>query len=258
MTSRAQERSYNMVFIGNSITYGALHKQREATAPPVQCGRWLSAQKGVDTVYVANCGRSGRTSYHFLPNKNDVVPKGDATYFGAVVSSTQKLVGEHPGLPLVFSIMLGTNDSAERPHNHRTSPRQYVKNMTAIIDSLLKLWPEAHVVLHRVIYYTPGYVTKMGSVMNDESLHYTKLYYDCYKDIIAHCKKGQVHIGDTLAYNYFREHYKTAHFQQTGNGGVKYWLHPNEQGAKVLGQYWGQAILPVLPETAALASGRGE
>jgi hypothetical protein len=65
---QAGERSFNIVFIGNSITFGALHEQREATAPPVQCARWLSAQNGVDTVYFQNCGRSGKTTYHFLPN----------------------------------------------------------------------------------------------------------------------------------------------------------------------------------------------
>ena len=48
--SRAQQ-SANIVFIGNSITYGALHQNRDVTAPPVQCGLWLSQQEGIDTVY---------------------------------------------------------------------------------------------------------------------------------------------------------------------------------------------------------------
>ena len=62
------QQSANVVFIGNSITYGALHQQRDMTAPPVQCGLWLSQQEGIDTVYISNGGRSGRTTYHFLPN----------------------------------------------------------------------------------------------------------------------------------------------------------------------------------------------
>ena len=68
------QKSYNIVFIGNSITYGALHQQREVTAPPAQCAQWLSAQEGIDSVYFKNCGRSGRTTYHFLPNPQDVIP----------------------------------------------------------------------------------------------------------------------------------------------------------------------------------------
>jgi hypothetical protein len=49
------QRSVNIVFIGNSITYGALHQQRDVTAPPAQCAKWLSEQEGVDSVYFRNC-----------------------------------------------------------------------------------------------------------------------------------------------------------------------------------------------------------
>lgn len=248
---KARTRSYNIVFIGNSITYGATHRNSDRTAPPVQCAAWLSAQDGIDTVSIVNCGRSGRTTYHFLPDKGAVVPKGDPTYFDDVVRRTRRLQAEHPDRPLVFSIMLGTNDSAERPRNHRTAPGQYVRNMTVIIDSLLALWPDAHVVLQRVIYYTPGYVTKMGSVMDDSSLAMLRRYYEGYGEIIAHCRRGHVHIGDTLAYDYFKTHYRTDVTLQHGGKGEPYYLHPNEQGAKVLGEYWGKAILRVLPKTKA-------
>ena len=74
---KSKNPKVNIVFIGNSITYGALHKNRDVTAPPVQCGLWLSQQEGIDTVYISNGGRSGRTTYHFLPNANDVIPAGD-------------------------------------------------------------------------------------------------------------------------------------------------------------------------------------
>ena len=114
------QRSANIVFIGNSITYGALHEQHELTAPPTQCARWLSQQDDIDTVYFRNCGRSGKTTYHFLPNAADVIPAGDKTYFADVVAKTRELVSAHPTLPLVFSIMLGTNDTVERKYS--TSP----------------------------------------------------------------------------------------------------------------------------------------
>lgn len=244
----ASERSYNIVFIGNSITYGALHENRAETAPPAACARWLAGQEGVGDIHFENCGRSGRTTYHFLPNKEDVVPAGDRTYFSDVVKRTTRLVGDHPDLPLVFSIMLGTNDSAERPRNHRTTPEDYVRNMTVIIDSLLALWPDAHVVVHRAIYYTPGFTTGQGSVLDGESLAMLRAYYDRYPDIVARYSNGHVHIGDTLAYGYFRENNATDTFLEKGRNGESFHLHPNEKGAKVLGQYWGEAIRRILSE----------
>ena len=240
------QRSANIVFIGNSITYGALHDQRELTAPPVQCARWLSQQEDIDTVYFRNCGRSGRTTYHFLPDAKDVIPAGDKTYFSDVVAKTRELVKAHPSLPLVFSIKLGTNDAVERKTNVHTDPDAYVHNMTAIIDSLLRLWPDAHVVLNRPIYNTSDYVTKNGSVASKKSLKMMTTYYEQFSKIVENCKTGHVHIGDAEAYAYFEKHYKTDVFEEKDARGKSFWLHPNEQGAEKLAEYWGKAILPVL------------
>lgn len=240
------QRSANIVFIGNSITYGALHEQRELTAPPAQCARWLSQREGIDTIYFRNCGRSGRTSYHFLPNPKDVIPAGDKTFFGDVVAETRELVKAHPSLPLVFSIKLGTNDAVERKHNAHTEPEAYVRNLTIIIDSLLCLWPDAHVVLNRPIYNTSDYVTKNGSVASKKSLKMMNAYFEQFSKVVANCKSGHVHIGDAEAYEYFRKHYKTDVFEEKDARGKSYWLHPNELGARKLAEYWGKAILPVL------------
>jgi len=236
----------NIVFIGNSITYGALHKQRELTAPPTQCARWLMAQEGIDSIFFANCGRSGRTTYHFLPRAEDVIPAGDKTYFGDVVSKTRELVKRHPTLPLIFNIMLGTNDTVERKHNTHTTPDNYVKNLTAIIDSLLTLWPDAHVVLNRPTWYYPDYVTKNGSIASKESLKLLTTYYKLFPRVIANCKPGHVHKGDAKAYGYMKKHYTTDVFQEKDARGQSFWLHPNEQGAEKLAQYWGKAILKVM------------
>ena len=245
---QARERSYNVVFIGNSITYGAMHKQRELTAPPVQCAAWLSMQEGVDTVYVKNCGRSGRTTYHFLPRKEDVVPAGDKTYFGDVVAKTRELVKAHPGLPLVFSIMLGTNDTVERPRNQHTTPDDYANNLCAIIDSLLTLWPDAHVVLNKPIWYTPDYHTKGGSIASKKSLKLIGEYYAQFAKVAERCKSGHVHVGDSEAYGYFEQHWKTDVVEEKDVRGKSYWLHPNEQGSGRLAQYWGKALLPVMQQ----------
>ena len=246
LSSSLAQRSANIVFIGNSITYGALHKQRELTAPPVQCAHWICQQEEIDTVYFRNCGRSGRTTYHFLPNVDDVIPAGDKTYFGDVVSKTRELVKAHPTLPLVFSIKLGTNDAVKRSKNDPTTPDGYVKNMVTIIDSLLKLWPEAHVVLQRPIFNTSDYVTKNGSVAMKKSLKTLDAYYKRFPQIVQRCKAGHVHLGDAEAYSYFEKHWRTDIFEEKDARDKSYWLHPNEQGAKKLAEYWGKAILPVI------------
>jgi hypothetical protein len=243
---QAGERSFNIVFIGNSITFGALHEQREATAPPVQCARWLSAQNGVDTVYFQNCGRSGKTTYHFLPNAADVIPAGEKTFFPDVERKTSELMTAHPHLPLIFSIMLGTNDTVERKYNTHTTPDNYVKNLCALIDSLLTRWPDAHVVLHKPIWYYPDYVTKNGSVASKKSLKLLSVYCERFSQVVANCKPGHVHIGDTDAYDYFKKHYRTDIIEEKDARGKSYWLHPNEVGAGRLAEFWGKAVMQII------------
>ncbi len=238
--------SYNIVFIGNSITYGALHKHRERTAPPVVCARWLMSQEDIDSVFYVNMGRSGRTTYHFLPDKKCVVPAGDKTYFGDVVSNTRQLVDKHPDCRLIFSIMLGTNDSAERPRNHRTTIDEYVKNITTIIDSLLQRWPNAMFVLQRPIYYTPGIHTQGGSLLDKAGAEMLVAYYKSFRQITYKYPKGVVSVGDRQAYGYFRKHWQTDMFEEQGADGKSFWLHPNEKGAEQLGLYWGKAIKKLL------------
>ena len=241
------QHSYNVVFIGNSITYGALHENRELTAPPFVCAEWLSGQSGIDSVYVKNCGRSGRTTWNFQPLKGRMIPATDKHYFGDVVSKTRSLVKEHPGLPLVFSIMLGTNDAVERPSNHATTLEDYVENMTLLCDTLLKLWPESHVVLQRPIWNTSNYVTKNGSVASKKGLKLMNSYYkEGFSQIVSRTKAGHVHLGDAEAYAYFEKNWRTDIFEEKDARGKSYRLHPNEQGARKLAEFWGKALMPVL------------
>ena len=252
------QTSANVVFIGNSITFGALHQHPELTAPPIVCGSWLSRQVGIDTVYVKNCGRSGRTTYHFLPRKEDVIPAGDKTFFSDVVSKTRQLVSDHPASPLLFSIMLGTNDAVERTKNPHTEPADYVNNIVTIIDSLLTLWPDAHVVLQRPIWNSSDYVTKNGSVASKKSLKLMNQYYKSFPEIVERCKAGHVHIGDAEAYDYFRHHWQTDFFEEKDSRQQSYWLHPNEQGAAALAGYWGRALLPVIEQMPAIDPLKGK
>ena len=64
--------------------------------------------------------------------------------------------------------------------------------------------------------------------------------------------KQQVHIGDSEAYRYFKNHYTTDVFEEKDARNKSYWLHPNEQGAKILAEYWGKALLPVVKSMPAV------
>jgi hypothetical protein len=134
----------------------------------------------------------------------------------------------------------------ERKHNSHTTPDDYVRNLVAIIDSLLTLWPDAHVVLNKPIWYTPDYVTKGGSIGSKQSQKLIGIYADRFRDVISRCKAGHVHLGDKDAYDYFKKNWKTDINEEKDARGKSYWLHPNEQGARKLAEYWGKAILQVI------------
>ncbi|MDT3387111.1 MAG: GDSL-type esterase/lipase family protein [Bacteroidota bacterium] len=239
VTVRAQ-RDLNVVFVGNSITFGALHKNPSQTAPPVVCAQWLSQLPDVGTCYEVNMGKSGRTTFNFVPAKTD-----GKNYWDELKSRTADLVAAHPQAQLVFSIMLGTNDAAERPSNSRTTPYMYRHNLQLIIDSLLMIYPQAQFVLHRPIFFSAPFTTRNGSLQNKKSQQMLTVYF---KQVprIARCFEarhpGQVHEGDGKAYNYFKKHYLTDLVHEQGYQNCDFWLHPNEHGSSVLAEYWGRAI----------------
>jgi lysophospholipase L1-like esterase len=97
------------VFIGNSITQGAQLKDPVQEAPPVQTVQWLQKQEGIDRVNMSNQGVSGLTTVDFLP--------ASQTFFPKVKMAMEALQAEHPDATLLFSMMLGTNDSANSGPN---------------------------------------------------------------------------------------------------------------------------------------------
>ena len=143
-TLKAQET--HIIFIGNSITQGVILKEPLTASPPAQTMAWLAAQDDRPFGF-SNCGVSGRTTVNFLPAKaaeyNNVVAAADAA--------------QAKGARLLFSVMLGTNDSAVRgPLGAPVLPEQYHTNMKAIADALLQRYPGAMIVLHRPIWYSPS------------------------------------------------------------------------------------------------------
>ena len=136
----------NIVYIGNSITQGALLKTPVTEAPPVQASQYIE-QATKQSVAFRNCGVSGTTTLDFLPIAERQFPN--------VKSAAQEL-SQRKGT-LLFSIMLGTNDSAcNGPFGSPVEPVSYYTNMKAIIDELLSLYPECKVVIHQPIWYSPN------------------------------------------------------------------------------------------------------
>ena len=78
-----------------------------------------------------------------------------------------------------------------------------------------------------------------------EGLNRLQSYYPVLQSLVEEYAKrfpGQVFMGDTEAFDYFKANYLTDLFPEDGNAGTFY-LHPNEKGAAVLGEFWGKAIL---------------
>lgn len=224
----------NIVFIGDSITVGGDDK-----SPPSRCAVYLRKQAGIGDVTISNQGVSGFTTVDFLPSKNKRFPK---VVEAADAFKSDKDDG-NPGR-LVFSIMLGTNDSAVTgPNGAPVSPEDYRKNIREITDKLLADYPGSMIVLHRPIWYSEN--TKNSSTYLLEGQLRVRSYglelesladfYDKTPD--AH----RVFLGDMKAFHYFKMHYEnTMHHEDRGHG--VFFLHPNDRGADVLGRFWGAAI----------------
>lgn len=70
-----EKKNLNIVFIGNSITQGALLENPRREAPPVKAALYLRRQPSVGTVRYSNQGVSGSTTLDFLPQTDLLFPK---------------------------------------------------------------------------------------------------------------------------------------------------------------------------------------
>ena len=236
---KGKEVELNIVFIGNSITQGVLLENSSEQAPPVQTGLWLGKQAGIAQVDISNQGVSGMTTVDFLPASKTRFPK--------VKEAMAVLKAQHPKSTLLFSVMLGTNDSANSgPNGSPISAPQYYTNMKAIIDELLESFPDALFVLHRPIWYSPN--TYNGAQYIASGLKRLESYYPQLEELVNHYAQkypGQVYLGDTEAASYFEANHQTDFFAEQGRAGIFY-LHPNEKGAEKLAEFWGKAIYKVV------------
>ncbi len=201
---------------------------------------YLRSLKLFKTVRFSNQGVSGSTTVDFLPMSNKLFPR--------TVKAADLLSAEEG--QLLFSIMLGTNDSAEKgPNGSPVSDTQYYENMKLIIDSLQSRYPTSLIVLHRPIWYSPN--TYNGSIYLKAGLKRLNSYTPQIDRLIAfyaQTNPDHVFLGDTAGYDYFRTNNEKYLIPEDGNAGIFY-LHPNKQGAKKLAAFWGQGVVKAVKES---------
>jgi len=233
--------SFDLVFIGDSITAGAGVQDRNTQAAPVIATQVLQKRLGNATaIYMSNQGKSGYTTVNFLP--------GGAS-FSSVEAAANDLETAHPG-ELIFSIMLGTNDSANSgPKGSPVSADDYSKNLEQIIDKLMADYPGGKFVIHHPIWYSPN--AHNGNPLKhtgadyegDSAANRLKSYFPAIDSVVenyAATHPNQVYLGDTQAYGYFAGH-QTEFKPENGQKGIFY-LHPNTTGAQSLGGFWAVAL----------------
>ena len=234
-SSFAQDKkpNLNIVFIGNSITQGVQLPDAANDAPPATAVTYLRKQENLGTVEFSNQGHSGYTTLNFLPGAGDTFTK---------VETAANTFTDKEAL-LIFSVKLGTNDSAiQGPRGAPVSPENYIRNVKTIIDKLLADFPKAIVILQHPIWYSPN--TQNGAKYLQEGLTRLQSYIPKIDSLAASystISPKHVFVGDKKAFKYFRKHHLTDLIPENGKQGIFY-LHPNKQGAVALGEFWGKAI----------------
>ena len=223
----------HVIYIGDSITQGVQLDNPASQAPPATANAYLRSYYKSGTIDFSNHGISGFTTVDFLP---------PGEIFKQVEQAANE-IKDKPGI-LVFSIMLGTNDSAiVGPNGSPVQPLDYFKNLKAITDQLLNDYPGCRVIIHHPIWYSPN--TYNGSRYLQEGLDRLQSYFPQIKNLVrdyAKSNKNRVFLGDTIGFGYFRNNYLTDLRPEQGREGIFY-LHPNVRGATALGEFWGKAII---------------
>lgn len=231
-----QKRDINLVFIGNSITYGSRLADPANDAPPVKCAAYLKNQAGIGAVEFSNQGHSGYTTLDFLPATKTFEQVEQAA--GAFTNKQAQLI---------FSLKLGTNDSAiHGPHGSPVSIENYKGNLKAIIDRLLNDFPGCIIILQHPIWYSNN--TYNGAMYLQEGLTRLQSYMPVIDGLVkeyAATQPKRVFVGDKKAFNYFKKNHLTDLDPENGHQGTFY-LHPNKKGAEALGIFWAKAILKCL------------
>ena len=221
-----------LVFIGNSITQGK--GGTNGQPPPTHTVNFLKEKKGIEDISFINVGKSGSTTLDWLPLSGK--------WYGLATKAADSLFLQKDH-QLIFSVKLGTNDSAiQGPNGAPVSKEGYRKNMETIISELLDKYPGSKVIVHHPIWYSEN--TYNSSKYLKEGLERLESYIPEIDDMVSDYKKtypDRVFKGDTKAFKYFKKNYLKLLKPEKGQAGTFY-LHPNEEGVEVLGKYWAKAI----------------
>ena len=228
----------NIVNIGDSITAGA--GIGPDNAPPVALAADLAARENT-AVFFSNQGVSGTTTADWQP---------EGTLLKGAERAADALNAAHPGAQMVFSIMLGTNDSATAGTNGApVSSGTYERNLRSILDRLLADYPAGKIFLHHPLWYSPN--THNSSDYQEIGLARLAGYFPIIDGLVASyssIEPGHVFAGDKKAYEYFAQHYLTRLTPEAGAAGYgTFYLHPTAEGAKDLGRFQAESIAEGLP-----------
>ena len=226
----------NVVFIGDSITYGSDNAELQ---PSVYALDYLKNKLKTTAFKQVNHGVSGFTTFNFLPGQAD---------FNKVVKDADQFYTD-TSAQLLFSVMLGTNDSAIKgTYGAPVSPQQYTANLKTIVDSLLKRYPNCKIILNYPIYYSPN--TYNGAMYLQEGLDRLQSYSPSIAALVIYysdTNPKHVYTGYTEGFADFKKTYQNTLQPEEGKQGIFY-LHPNKSGAGSLGKKWGEAIYKVLTD----------
>ena len=229
----AQKKNLNIVYIGDSITAGGQMSDPATEAPAATASDWLQKQKDIGKVRFSNQGVSGFTTVDFLPSTH--------TVFANIDKAANAF--DDKRATLIFSIMLGTNDSAcDGPNGSPVSADQYHDNLKAIIDNLLKDFPDCKIIIQRPTWYSPN--TYNNARYLQEGLTRLQSYFPQVDKLIAeYSVSNPTHVfaSGEEAFQYFKTNYLTDSNPEQGRQGIFY-LHPNKKGSVALGNIWAAAI----------------
>jgi len=227
---------YDVVFIGDSITFGAGTQDSATQAAPVVAAHDLQQTLGAGAaVYFSNQGHGGHTTVDFLPGGSD---------FAGVDDAVKQLEAAHPG-QLVVSIMLGTNDCSSNgvTNGSPVSAANYARNLKQIIDTLLAQFPGSKFVINHPIWFSPN-THNSADYTGSAAADRLKTYFPAIDALIAGYTASNPHhvfLGDTDAYDYFSIHFQAELNGENGTYGI-FFLHPNSTGARSLAKFWAAAI----------------
>jgi len=237
-----------IVYIGDSITFGANHFDPKKTSPPSIATKFLQEHLKDTMIYFANCGVGGATSMDFLPESK--------RFFLKVQKAADKFIKyENSSKQILFSILLGTNDSARKGIGGvSVTPDQYRHYLSVIINNLIRMYPGCKIVLHKPIWFSNN--TYNAPKYLPDALERLVLYAQEIHSLVFEYSKSApdtVFLGDTEGFAHFKNNYLSDHTHEKGDAGTFY-LHPNKKGAAWLGEIWGKAILPVIQKTLSQIS----